>query len=168
MGLKTCKACTKPATRGVYCDFHRKQANDARDELAKRRKEAGLCVKCGKETDENSFAYCTKHMLANQKRRRLSDVKLSGGIRTILNKDRVDKEDLILIKKKLSDVLTASDFQSRIDDTERKVLNLRILSDKSLRKAGNELGLTYEWVRQIETKVANKVKDYIDKKEVEL
>lgn len=166
--LGLCRECSEPATNGILCKEHREKYNLISKQLIEERLEARLCIQCGMEPDPNSAVYCTKHMLEAKKRKYISDRKVSGGLKTIIGKEREEKNKLIRLRKKLGTISRQPDFV--LDEPqEKEIFNLRILSGSvSLRKVSHQLNISHEQVRVIEQRLANKFKTYIDKKGIVL
>lgn len=165
--MTTCRDCSKPATNGVLCKEHRDKYNKVSKHIREDRKQRGVCARCGNDLDPNSIYYCTVHMLEAKKKNKRHDIKLSGGIRHLLEKERLDKRELLEARKKLAGAIQNSSFLINLDSREKDVLNLRILSGAmSLRKVGKRLGLTYEFIRQIENSIAKKLKIYLERQKI--
>lgn len=163
-----CRECSSPATNGIFCKEHRDKYNFISRQLVEERLANHLCIQCGSLPDPNSAVYCTKHMLLEKKRKYIPDRKISGGMKLIIGKTRVDKKQLIKLRKKLGTISRKPDFV--LDDPkEKEIFNLRILSGSvSLRKVSAQLGISHEQVRIVEEKLAKKFKTYLDKKKIDI
>ncbi len=158
-----CKACHRKATRGIYCSYHRNLYNERVMALRAGRKENGECIMCGSPRSPESQLYCVTHMLKEAKRQMNPDVSVNGTLRHLLKKRRVNRDDLREIKRHFAVAASDSAFRAGLNDIELWILENRVLKDenKSLRQAGAELGVSYEWIRKVEVRLAEKLRGWL-------
>lgn len=159
-----CRDCTKPATHGVYCKGHRDKYNRLGEEIRDQRRLNGLCVVCGDIICKDSRSYCAVHLDYIRKIQALSDVALSGGLKEILDVNRIDKKRLGDIKDEMRKMFDHADFV--IEDRDKTIWELRILTQYQmpLQGIGKKFGITRERVRQLESRLTKRALKYLESK----
>ena len=151
-----CRDCPKPATNGVFCEYHRSKYNELTKQVRQERKSKGLCIKCGDKLDPDSITHCTRHRL--MARKTLSDQHLSKPLRIIFGQERMDKAKLREKRVELASIARSKGFVTMLTPEEREIYNLRILSGTlSLRDVADRLDKSHEWVRKVENKLAKRL-----------
>lgn len=164
-----CRDCTKPATDGIFCFFHRQKYNAASTKVRQERKNAGLCLRCPNPIGTINDRFCDAHAIETQFKTKRSDVSLPSSMAELLGVKRIDKNKLVRIKTELQKNLS-EEFIDNLSDTEKVVLEYRILNEYpiSLRIMGKTLDLSHEWIRKTENDLIAKLKIYINKNNINL
>jgi hypothetical protein len=131
------------------------------------RQERGVCILCGKKVCKKSVRYCKGHFehtsaLAQRRDRKVS---VRGALHVLFGRKIMLRSTLEEKKQALALRVDKLKFRTDLTDDELWVLENRILIPKrvSLRDAARELGVSYEWVRQIELRLAENLKTYLGK-----
>lgn len=165
-----CRDCTKPAIRGIFCEEHREKYNNETQRLRNTRRRQKVCLRCGSALHPSSKTYCARHLIEHQERHQADDVVLRGGMSILIRskKRRVLKARVAAARKTIAK--HSKKFSSMLYSTnEKRVFELRIVQGAStLRELGDDLGLSFERIRQIEDEVAIRLADYLKQKGVKL
>ena len=89
-------------------------------------------------------------------------IVLRGAMLHLFRRNEMDKSKLEECRHKLAERIPRS-FRSDLSDLELWVLDNRILAPRpaSLRKAGKETHVSYEWIRKIEMSLAKRLRRYL-------
>ncbi len=158
-----CRSCPAPATHGLYCEYHRALANEASEKIRKERMANGRCAKCGDPLSPNSNYYCTIHLNKESYRKQSLFISISGGLKLILNKNKLLYDDLLKAREELRKIAAGLNIA---DPHEKFVLQYRILSDNpmTMRALGKLMNKSHEWVRLTEMDVAKRLMVYMKSK----
>ena len=129
------------------------------------RQERGVCILCGKKVCKKSVRYCLKHFERSSKLAQKRDRKVAvrGALFVLLDKSSMMRSKLDEAKQELA--LKVDKLKIDLTEDELWVLENRVLTPKRvpLREAAHELGISHEWVRQTELRLAQNLKTYLAK-----